>query len=79
MKTTDFPQLDLRTIRIKDKLWEISSTGCLAVSIHWALENKKPLKDICQMIIEQHKLTPIDVEFVVSPEIIKLIKSVYKP
>lgn len=81
IKVKSFPDLGraFQIMKLEDKLLEIAPIGCLAVSIHWAIKNKKPMLDIAQMIMDQHKLTPIDVDFVVGPEIISLIKSIYNP
>lgn len=81
IKVKNFPDLGraFQIMKLEDKLLEIAPIGCLAVSIHWALKNKKPMRDIAQMIMDQHNLTPVDVEFIVSLEIISLIKSIYNP
>lgn len=77
MTPTTFPKIDLRVIKIKEDLLSLYSTGLFADTIRQALYNNTPVRDVCKMVMEQHKADPVDVEFVVGPELLTLIKSVY--
>lgn len=72
-----FPSMDPRVMRIKDELLALWSIGLFADTIRQALYNNTPVRDVCKMVMEQHKADPVDVEFVVGPELLTLIKSVY--
>lgn len=74
--SSEFPDITptLKEMKLRDKLMEIPPIGSFAVSIRWALENRKDMKDICQMIMDQYKVDPVDVRFILGDEIITLCK-----
>lgn len=75
--TTDFPQLDLRGLKLRDKLMEIPPTNLFVETIGMALRNNKPLEDVCKMIQQAYIEDQIDVRFMLGDEILELIKTVY--
>lgn len=75
--SNSFPPLDLRTLRIRDELELISDQSLFGFSIRNALNNKKPLREIVKMILDQYKATPEKVLDIVPQETITLIKEVY--
>lgn len=77
MIKTDFPQIDLRTLKIKDGLLSLHSTGMFADTIRYSLENGKSLREVCSMIQKQWVEDASDVEFVIGPDLLKLIRDVY--
>lgn len=73
----DFPQIDLRALKIKDGLLSLHSTGLFAETIRYSLDNGKSLREVCSMIQKQWAEDRTDVEFVIGPELLRLIREVY--
>lgn len=80
LKTKSFPDLGgvFAQMKIRDKLSAVSEKGSFGFSILVALDRKKPLKSILEMIMEQYESCPSEVLDVVDQETIDLIKSLLK-
>jgi hypothetical protein len=74
-----FPDLGsaFAKMKIADKLREVSTESIIGYSIHKALNDKKPLNDIMQMIMDGYKDDPSVMLDVVPQETIDLIKNFY--
>jgi hypothetical protein len=73
----NFPDLGgmFQQMKVIDKLREVSPETLIGLSIHQALDNKRPLGSVLKMVIDGYTDAPLVMLDVVPQETINLIKS----
>lgn len=77
---TKLPDLAASFARMKliDKLREVVPNSIYGCTIHYALDNHKPLRDLLKIIMEAYEQTPGEVLDAIPQDTIDLIKKIYQ-